>query len=191
MLMWWRFGCSCVPCSERWHFPPSIPSVRGVALLSTLLLPVPPGSSVLLASLPGGPDSGLFPHVHGPPSHRGMGMWGSRHLCHVLCGQVLWLCCSEWGVGGPKSGVSQRLVGWGPRTHFCGCLVTWGPGHPCCWKAGWFLCHLQLLLGVLGLPAPWPQLENRVAASSSAPHSVLPPLRHPVHPPFPEPWCGG
>lgn len=135
---------------------PCIPSVRGVAVVPTLSLPVPPGSSelwwlpVLLASLPGGPDSGLFPHVVSPLSHRGMGMWGSSYLCHILYGQVLWLCCSEWGVGGPKSGVSQRLVGWGPRTHFCGCLVTWGPGHPCCWKAGWFLCHLPATPGCSG-----------------------------------------
>ena len=43
---------------------------------------------------------------------------------------------------------------------------------------------LRLLLGVLGLPAQWPQVENRIAGSASALPSVRPRLCVPVHPPF-------
>ena len=41
---------------------------------------------------------------------------------------------------------------------------------------------LLLLLGVPGLPAPRPQLENRIAGSAPALPSVPPPVWVPVHP---------
>ena len=88
---------------------------------------------------------------------------------------------------------SSAAVSWGRRGRSHGHLSGWWVGAPGPTSVAASLgtaetgrldsrVTLLLLLGVPGLPAPRPQLENRIAGSAPALPSVPPPVWVPVHP---------